>query len=568
MATRRRRSSTGAQKGSAVRKETLQSQRRLLLGLKRRIHDLIGDDSRQLKAYRRQYEQVFQSFEGFTTKAEVVEACLAADVVFCGDYHTLLQAQKTNVKILREVVPRRRVVLALECVRARDQRHLDEYLAGRLEEAEFLKRIRYAETWGFPWEHYRLFFDFARAHDLRVVGLNYKPPRSDPDRLLKRDAFAAQVLARVLEDEPGALVWVAFGDLHIAPQHMPRQLQLILRRRGQSKEPVLLFQNNKHLYFRLADEGRLLNVDTVRLAKGRYCILNTPPWIKLRSYLDHLETVVFPDRDEDEAEPEEPENPAYEDYVHQLIEDLAGFLEIERDDLEDFQLYTSTNLRALRHELRVPGPRGTLDRILESARVHYFPAQRAIYLSAFDSNHAAEAAAELLHHRCSGYRPNRGDVQDRFYRNALAKTFGFFGSQVLNPKRKTNYFKDHDLFLSRWRGKRLSGAKALQRTISRLVVQHQRAMERVLEQGHGRPRLRRVYLVDPATGLGVSRALGSIMGDKLFRAMMEGLLSKDDIRDLMSRPLDAPGAPFELYRELRGTLKAVKKPFKSKDEFF
>ena len=145
---------------------------------------------------------------------------------------------------------------------------------------------------------------------------------------------------------------------------------------------------------------------------------------------------------------------------------------------------------------------------------------------------------------------------------------GFFTSQVLNPKRKTDFFRDHDLFLSRWRGKRLEGERAIQRQVSRLVVQHQRAEEELLHQGGTRLRLRRVYGQDPELGFGVSRSLGSILGDKLYRAMMEGILEKRQIRDLLFRPLDRPGQPFELYFWLRKTLRAVHKPFQSKDDFF
>jgi len=421
-------------------------------------------------------------------------------------------------------------------------KHENREMRGELAEDAFLRKIDYAGTWGFPWAHYRLFFDFARAHDIRVVGVNHIPPRGDPDRLLKRDAFAAQVLARCLREDPGALVWVVFGDLHVAPAHLPRELERILRGEGREYRQVLVFQNNKRLYFRLAEQGRLLDVDTVRLGPGRYCILNTPPWIKLRSFLDHLEATVFPpeeDEDEDDIEP-----PGYEDYILQLVQDLADFLEIQRDDLDDFQLYTAENLRSLVAELHVPGPPGTLERLLESAKAHYLARDRVIYLSAFDSNHAAEAAAELLHHRCSGYRLEEREPRDLFYLNAVAKTLGFFGSQVLNPKRKTNYFKDHDLFLSRWRGRRLQGARALQRRVSRLVVQHQRAMEKVMRARQGRPRLRKVYAEDPALGFGVSRALGSIMGDKLFRAMMEGLVGKGEIQALFHRPMERPGAAY------------------------
>lgn len=562
---------TAGQRGEVpatpLRRQTLARERSLLASLQRRVRNLLGPDPPALEKYRAQYEKSFQRFEGHSSKAELVAEARRADIVFCGDYHTLLQAQKTSVKILREVVPHRPVVLALEVVRAKDQRHLDAFMAGELPEEQFLRKIGYEENWGFPWEHYRIFFDFARAHQLPVVALNYKPPPRDPDRLVKRDAFAAQVLARVRRDHPGALVWVVFGDLHVAPGHIPARLDAILAARGEEARRLIIYQNNKHLYFRLAQEGQLLRVDTVRLRPGEYCVLNTPPWIRLRTYLDHLETKVFPAYDDDE-EADEDENPGYEDFIHQLLDEVARLTGVTGVDLTDFEFCTRHHLGQLEHEVEVPGPPGTWDRLVETAKVHYFPEARTILLTAFDANHAAEAAGEFLHHTLSGYQAKARTEDDLFYIRALAKTFGFFASLLMNPKRKTNYFKDHDLFLRRWHRRPLSGRRAWQRQVSRLVVQHQRAMERVMQAGGGRPRLRRIYHEDQVLVGGVSRALGTIMGDKLFRALIEDRVTDDEVRSWMSRRLERRHEPFELYRELRVRLKAVKKPYKSKDDFF
>jgi uncharacterized iron-regulated protein len=550
-----------------LRSQTLARERALLASLQRRVRNLLGADPRSLKQYRAEYERSFESFEGHSSKADLVTEARAADIVFCGDYHTLLQAQKTSIKILREVVGHREVVLALEVVRAKDQRHLDAYMQGTIDEGVFLRRIQYEANWGFPWENYRIFFDFARAHDMRVVALDYKPPPGDPDRLVKRDAFAAQVLARVRKQHPEALVWVVFGDLHVAPAHIPGRLDAILERRGDAIKRMIIYQNNKHLYFRLAEEGQLLHVDTIRLRPGEFCVLNTPPWVRLRTYLDHLETKVFPAYDDDE-EADEDENPAYEDFIHQLLEEVGRLVGVTDVDLTDFEFCTRHHISQLEHEVEIPGPEGTWDRLVETAKVHYFPEPQAILLTAFDANHAAEAAGEFLHHKLSGYQVRGRADDDLFYIRALAKTFGFFASLLMNPKRKTNYFKDHDLFLRRWHRRRLTGRRAWQRQVSRLVVQHQRALERIMRAGGGRPRLRRIYQDDQVLVGGVSRALGTIMGDKLFRALLEGRVTDAEVRSWMGSRLQRRHEPYELYLELRLRLKAVKKPYKSKDDFF
>ncbi len=550
--------------------QTLLRQREILASLQRRVRRLLGKAPASLRAYRKEYERSFLEFEAHSSKSELIAEAKTCDIVFCGDYHTLLQAQKTTVKILREIVPHRPIVLALEMVRARDQRHVDSFLQAEIGEEEFLANIGYEDHWGFPWAHYRIFFDFAKAHDLPVVALDMRPPAKDPNRLLKRDAFAAQILAKSLEERPESLHWVVYGDLHVAPAHLPKQLQNILKEKRTVKKQLLIFQNNKHLYFRLAEEKNQLHIDTVRLQKGMYCILNTPPWIKLRTYLDHLETKVFLlDDEEDEIDSEgSEENPEYEDFVYQLIQEIATLIGVEGYDFADFKLYSPRHVREVQDSLFVPGPAGTLEALLETAQAFYFPRDRVMLLASFDANHAAEAAGEFVHHLCSGYSLQGQSPRDLFYLSAVVKTFGFFASLLMNPKRKTDYFKDHDMFLHRWRRKPLRGPRAIQRRVSGFVVAHQRAMEEVMKRGSGQPRLRAIYREDPVLGFRVSRALGTIMGDKLFRAVLGGQIDRESVLSMMHQSLQRPGEAYQLYLQLRIQLKSVKKPYKSKDEFF
>lgn len=533
----------------------------MLAGIKARIHDLIGQNSPELRAYQAVYERCFKSWRAFSTKARLVEAAQAADVVYCGDYHTLHQAQKTNVKILREVVRSRRVCLALECVRARDQPHIDDYMAGRTDEATFLSRLEFERHWSFPWRNYKLFFDFARAHGLRVIGLNFRPPRGSKDKLLRRDAFAAQLVVQALSEPDPPLVWVVYGDLHVAPPHIPTQVRKILGAERPDLRQVVVFQNNKQLYFRLAEQGEVQRVDTVELDEDVFCVLNTPPWVKLQSYLDHLEREVFAaDDDEDPA--------AYEDLVVQRVDELAGLLGVPAPSGDDLKVISGRPAGA-----RIVPP--ALDRegglvlasLVESVGAHYFPTARLVLLAKPHANHAAEAAAEYLHHVLSGYGLAGRDAHDRFYLRCLRKAIGFFGSMLLNPKRKTDYFKDHDLFLARFRGRRLPPHRERKRRIARLVVQHQRRMDALLAEGGERLRLRKVYRQDPELGFGVSRALGTIMGDKLYRALAQDLVPQAEVLALMRDPCP-PGTAWRLYRTWRARLKAVRKPYQSKDEFF
>ncbi len=549
---------------SAAEREALSLQLAILKATKERIRDHIGANPPELEAYSRTYEGVFRRTPVISSKRELVREAREADLVFCGDYHSLRQAQKTHVKILREVVKTRRVALAIEMVEARDQPRLDAFMRGTLDEREFLEAIDYEATWGFPWENYRIVFDFARAHGIPVVGLNFKPPRRRPGRLLKRDAFAAQILARLMAEDPERLVWCMYGDLHLAPQHMPAEVERILERRGDRRRVMLVYQNNKALWNRLARRGLVPGVDTVKLGPGRWCVLNTPPWIKLQSYLDHLERSPVASR-RDHGDDDEAEGSAYDDQVAHVVGELARVLGIRSVPTDHFQVLGPDELEALPAPLPWLAP-SRLPVVLPASGCVYFPETRTLYLDKIDANHAAEGAAEYLHHMASGYRLEGRDDRDAFYLRTLQKAVGFFGSLLLNPKRKTDYFLDHELTIIALRGRRRTPLQEGRLRVARRVVEHQRAFDRLISQG--KPlRLRAVYREDRDLGQGVSRALGYIMGDKLHRGLMQGVVTKEDLLAFLSDPLP-PGRSLEVYSEFRRRLKAVRKHFHSKEEFF
>ncbi|NUQ16382.1 MAG: hypothetical protein HUU33_13795, partial [Flavobacteriales bacterium] len=83
-----------------------------------------------------------------------------------------------------------------------------------------------------------------------------------------------------------------------------------------------------------------------------------------------------------------------------------------------------------------------------------------------------------------------------------------------------------------------------------------------------RKSLSRIFRADPGLGFGVSRALGFLLGERLYQALMEGHLTKLEIAALFRDPLAKRGSPARLYRQLRRRTGAVAPHFRSKDEFF
>ncbi len=116
-------------------------------------------------------ERVFDTKEKKFSDFEAMLADLArAEVVFVGEQHDDPATHRLERAILEGLARRQRpVILALEMFERDTQKPLDDYLAGKLTEEEFLKVSR-------PWPRYatdyRPLIEMAKAHQWRVVAGN------------------------------------------------------------------------------------------------------------------------------------------------------------------------------------------------------------------------------------------------------------------------------------------------------------------------------------------------------------------------------------------------------------
>src|SRR5438045_3390024 len=116
-------------------------------------------------------QRVYHSDDKRFTDFEAMLAELArADVVFVGEQHDDPATHRLELAMLEGMIRRRAaVVVALEMFERDVQPQLDDYLAGRISEEEFLKAAR-------PWPNYasdyRPLIEFARVHGWRVIAGN------------------------------------------------------------------------------------------------------------------------------------------------------------------------------------------------------------------------------------------------------------------------------------------------------------------------------------------------------------------------------------------------------------
>jgi len=501
------------------------------------IARVVDGQTEAFRAYEARYRRRTASYRRLVTLPVVHQQVQAADIVYVGDYHTLALAQQTYLALVeRALASGRRVVLALECVEGRHQAALDAWLVGRLPERALLERLGLAGASGFgAATGARALLSFARRHRLQVVGIDR---RAQGERSLAlRDAYAAERIARAVRAEDRPLVMVLVGQYHVAPCHLPAQVERALgpdTRRG-----LVVYQNAEGVWWRLAREGRVGAAEAVELADGALCLLNASPVVCQQSFLDYLEAeagdapLVDADRSAAERFRE----------MSALIGRLAGVpvlraldsVEVTTAADEDVLARIQQRGRFTHTEL------AQLRRHILSRESSYIPRARMAYLASLSLNHAAEEAAHFVRHCAVGdamEAPRR--ASEAFYARCMEEALGFFGSKLVNPRRTCPG-------LAEW-AKRFGESRGVERQIAAFVLAHKAAETEGPEEAVKLLPLRKDRLFH-----GVSHALGYLLGDRLYQAFDEGSVAKAEVRALFRDPFEDPRSVYFLWTERLGT---------------
>src|SRR6201987_1989878 len=197
-----------------------------LAGVEREIR---AQDSNGRRKYLREFNKSFRTYESVLTSEEVQSTLGSADLVLIGDYHALPSSQRCAASLVeqRALAGDRPVVLGVETVFARDQHILDEWWRREIDEHELRERMRFQLDWGYAWEPFYELLVTAREHCDAIYGLDCMP-REDLRKIAARDRHAADKLAEIRQRHPGAVIMVLFGESHLAPEHLPRELRALL----------------------------------------------------------------------------------------------------------------------------------------------------------------------------------------------------------------------------------------------------------------------------------------------------------------------------------------------------
>lgn len=417
-----------------------------LAGVEREIRAV---DAHSRRKYLREFKQAFRTYDSVLDSAQVFEAVRSADIVLIGDYHALPAAQRYAASLLeqRALAGDRPVVLGVETIFARDQHILNEWWRREIDDSELRERIRFDIDWGYDWAPFHEVLAAARDHGEGLYGLDCMP-REDLRKIGARDRHAAAKIAEIRGRHPQAVIFVLFGESHLAPTHLPGAIREVLP----EAKVLTVLQNIDALYWRAAGE-RADKVEAVRVDDGVICVFNSTPLEKYESYRLCLDQWSRSDKDRDFAPT-----------IYNLIDTLARFLEINRYSPHNgtqpkFLIDMLPEVHGMASDAilgRLLSRRGLNQQELESllARVEargssYVPRANAFCIRELHMMHAAEDVARFLHHACQGLpqtgaeysaatnntAPQNRNGIDRFYVRVIEHAVAYFGSRVLYPSR-------------------------------------------------------------------------------------------------------------------------------------
>ncbi len=523
--------------------EMIELQRRIFKRQRRIIEASEAHPSTGFARYRNDYRKAVSGYMAESGFGALCDAIAGTQVAFIADYHTLRLAQKTFIKLIQGIMHQvDNICLVLEFVHQDYQEDVDKYLKGKIKEQTFLRRIHYAEHWPYDiWPNFKPIFELAIDQGFPVIGID-----SDSDiSLVERDRIAARRIAETAIRFPDTTLLVYAGQMHMASSHLPAAVdRAFIRSEQLAPERVIVFQNAEEIYWQLAS-ARREGVEVVQIDMESYCVNNTPPLVQQLSYLHWVQ-----------YDQELLEYTELEATVHSLIRNLGRFLKVPfKKAVSDVRVLMPGDLDLMETLDKGRLSKQEKEQILlqvEAEESACIPDLGAVYLATLSVNHAAEEAAHFLKHAVSSGTPPK-NFKDRFYFDLLNEAAGFFGSKVINPKRKAEH--QGKLRQAVARSRKSKTKRTAYESAAAFSLDHL-AWERGSQSRRISPKVLRNAKVANAS----AHILGYILGDRLYYGLTSGVITKKTVRDLFLAPLDGPDEAIHIYLDLSESVREVKIP--------
>ena len=138
------------------------------------LHQAIGDPERKDREVEIVLDGIVDTHSGeLVTPEGMADRLSDARLLLVGESHTDVDFHRVQLRVLQALVEDgREVLIGLEMYPYTEQKHLDNWIAGKLTEEEFLDTSKWYEMWGYHWNYYRDIFWFARDHGIGMYAVN------------------------------------------------------------------------------------------------------------------------------------------------------------------------------------------------------------------------------------------------------------------------------------------------------------------------------------------------------------------------------------------------------------
>ncbi len=518
-------------------REWVQLHKKLYLTSKEQVLNKLGSSHAILKPLEVKYKKELS--KGWSpTKLEImIDEILQqkTELILLGDFHALQQSQRGHLRIIREVIKKNRnhrpLILGAEFLKAKDQKWIDLFLQKKISEKIFLKKIKWEQSWGFPWSHYLPLLEFARENNIKVIGLNWSFKEKKLSSLKSRENYSVLRLKKVKQIYPDSLIFIIYGELHLLKEQLPHSFEKLLNINKNSI--VRIFQNFEPIYFKLTQQGLESQIEYLKMSRNNYCILNVPPWVKWQSYLMHLENKLDTEWDEFSLD--------LTDHLAKQIQFLSSILKI-KVSIDEISVYTVGD-ESFFYKLKELGAKEYhfVKKLISLEKSFFHSKLQAGYLARMDINQMSSLASEYVHGKLSHRNFDYLEIEMQFIKLIWLQSVKYFGSKLINHKRKTSTLEDirSSLHMSKSKNKRKILMMVLRQKMYEVAIIRSRFQKTNPLKFKSKLSGSSVDIWEAA------RLLGEMLGDKLFIYFRKNKMKQEQLKSIFTQTLFDP--EFEEY---------------------
>ena len=134
------------------------------------IHGVTGQPADVLKDG---HEVSILDIRNLSSIGDIAEALADRQVIHVGENHQQYShhlAQLDIIRAIHNIHPD--IAIGMEMFQQPFQQYLDQYIQGKLEEKDMLRRTEYFSRWAYDYRLYKPILDFAKEHRIPVIALN------------------------------------------------------------------------------------------------------------------------------------------------------------------------------------------------------------------------------------------------------------------------------------------------------------------------------------------------------------------------------------------------------------